>query len=269
MANLEQASLEQARGPAPRPPPIPRADEIALFADIDGTLIDFAATPETVEIDATLPGLLRGLHAVLDGALAILSGRSLAQIDTLLHLPWLPVAAQHGAELRSADGRITREVDDPAQLDPARAALTDLLAQCPDLRLEDKGIALALHYRAAPQAFKTARQFADVALACVGPGFELLHGDCVIELKSARVDKGRTLAALMTQVPFIGRKPWMLGDDFTDEYAFAMAQSLGGVGVIVGPRQPSVARYALATVADTRAWLLRLTRHAARLRSTG
>lgn len=251
-----------------RAPPIPRADEIALFADIDGTLIDFAATPETVEIDPALPGLLRGLHAVLDGAFAILSGRPLAQIDTLLHLTWLPVAAQHGAELRDAEGRITRIVDDPQALESARTALAELLTGAPELRLEDKGIALALHYRAAPQAFKAAMQFAEVALACAGPGFELLHGDCVIELKSSRIDKGRTLAALMTQAPFIGRTPWMLGDDHTDEYAFAMAQSLGGVGVIVGQRQPSVAQYALATVADARAWLLRLTRHAAQARTS-
>jgi len=256
------ASFQRHRGNSPRPPPIPRADEIALFVDIDGTLIDFAATPETVEVDASLPGLLRELHSLLDGAFAILSGRALAQIDTLLHLPWLPVAGQHGAELRSAEGRITRLVDDPQPLDSARAALAELLAQAPDLRLEDKGIALALHYRVAPQAFKVARQFAEVALACAGPGFELQHGDCVIELKSSRIDKGRALAALMTQAPFLGRTPWMLGDDHTDEYAFAMAQSLGGVGVIVGARRPSVAHHALADVAQARAWLLQLTRHA-------
>lgn len=254
-------SLHAHRGTGPRPPPIPRADETALFVDIDGTLIDFAATPETVEIDASLPGLLRELHSLLDGALAILSGRALTQIDTLLHLPWLPVAAQHGAELRSAEGRVTRLVDDPQSLDSARAALTELLAAS-ELRLEDKGIALALHYRGAPQAFKVARQFAEVALACAGPGFELQYGDCVIELKSSRVDKGRALAALMRDAPFLGRIPWMLGDDLTDEYAFAMAQSLGGVGVVVGARQPSVAHYALAGVAESRAWLLELTRHA-------
>lgn len=261
------AGFQQASGNAPRPPPVPRADEIALFADIDGTLVEFAATPEAVEPDAKLPTLLRELHAMLDGAFALLSGRSLAQIDTLLHLPSLPVAAQHGAELRDADGRVARLVEDDARpLDPARAALAGLLAQAPGLRLEDKGIALALHYRNAPQAARAARQFADVALASVGPGFELQRGDFVLELKSSRIDKGRALATLMTQVPFRSRVPWMLGDDYADEYAIAMAQSLDGVGVIVGSRQPSVARYALADVAAAHNWLDRLAQQAARRR---
>ena len=239
-------------------PPMPRAEETALFTDLDGTLIDFAPAPDDVVIDAELPLLLRRLAAATGGALAVISGRPLQQIDELLQVPHLTLIGQHGAEVRRPDGAFEPAATTAAALEPARAQVAALAADVPSVRIEDKGIALAFHYRETPRAEPLAREMAAVALHHAGSGFELLHGNCVIELKSVRVDKGRALAGLMTLPPFVGRRPWMLGDDLTDEPAFAMAQALGGTGVIVSPGRPSVARASLPDVATARAWLARL-----------
>jgi len=124
--------------------------------------------------------------------------------------------------------------------------------------VEDKGGAIALHYRAAPDAELEVRRAAIEMLDAAGDGYELLHGKLVIELKPANADKGAALAALMTIAPFAGRTPWMIGDDVTDEDAFAEVNAGNGVSVIVGPRRPTIAHYALAGPAAAREWLAAL-----------
>jgi len=241
-------------------PPIPDATHMALFVDLDGTLFEFAPTPDAVRVDARLPQLLRDLGAALDGALAIISGRPLAKIDELLQWPQVVAAGQHGAELRAGAGAIEHAAIDPAALDAARTLLHTRPARADDVLVEDKGVALSIHYREFPGAEPFARELASAALQAAGPGFELQHGAFVIELKSARVDKGRALAALMTRAPFRGRQPWVLGDDYADEHAFAMAQALGGAAVLVGMRTDSVAHYQLADPGAARAWLAQICR---------
>ena len=251
----DAASLSQAVG---SPPAIPRVAHSALFLDLDGTLLEFAPTPDAVRVAPNLPMLLLELDSVLNGALAIVSGRPLAAIDSLLGLPQLAVAGQHGGEMRLAGGQVHRAAVDPHALDSARALVMRHPALANGVRVEDKGVALAFHYREVPSAEPLARELAADALESTGPGFELLRGNFVIELKSARVDKGRALGALMEQAPFRGRTPWMLGDDYTDEPAFAVAQSLGGTGVIVGPARATVAHAMLPDVPSVHAWLQRL-----------
>jgi len=241
-------------------PPVPDSSRIALFVDLDGTVFEFAPTPDAVTVDARLPPLLRDLSAALDGALAVISGRPLATIDALLQWPQLVAAGQHGAELRHAEGGIEHAAVDTRALDAARTLLHTRSPRADDVRIEDKDIALSIHYREHPGAEPFARELAAAALQAAGPGFELQHGAFVIELKSTRVDKGRALAALMTRAPFTGREPWVLGDDYADEHAFAMAQSLGGAGVVVGTRTDSVAHYQLADPAAARAWLAQILR---------
>jgi len=252
---------EAAPGPVTKvggPPPIPDATQTALFLDLDGTLIEFAPTPDAVVVDPALPDLLRKLCANLNGALAIVSGRPLATIDNLLGLPQLAAVGQHGAEMRIDAAHVHRAAIEPHCLDAVRAVVRNHPALQNGVRVEDKGVALAFHYREFPGAEPLARELATAALAHAGAGFELLHGNCVIELKSARVDKGRALDALMQRAPFRGRRAWMLGDDYTDEPAFAVAQSLGGTGVIVGPTRATVAHAALPDVPAVHAWLRRL-----------
>jgi len=241
-------------------PPVPDTAHVALFLDLDGTVFEFAPTPDAVTVDAQLPALLRGLSTALNGALAVISGRPLAAIDALLRWPQLVAAGQHGAELRHAKSGIEHAAIDTRALDAARTLLHTRPPRADGVRIEDKEIALSIHYRECPGAEPFARELAAAALQAAGPGFELQHGAFVIELKSTRVDKGRALAALMLHAPFVGREPWVVGDDYADEHAFAMAQSLGGAGIVVGTRSDSVAHYQLAEPAAARAWLALILR---------
>lgn len=240
-------------------PPPPRADAmtLALFVDVDGTLLDIAARPDTVVVDAWLPSTLRRLKARLDGALAPISGRPLHDIDGLLGLDGA-AAGLHGAELRGPDGATLAAPIPHEGLAAARRCAVAAAASIPGLLVEDKGGAIALHYRAAPDAGLDVRRAAVAMLEAAGDGYELLHGRCVVELKPDTADKGAALAALMRIAPFAGRTPWMIGDDATDEDAFAEVNARHGISIIVGPRRPTVARYGLAGPAAARAWLAAL-----------
>jgi len=243
----------------PLPPP-PRAEPatIALFLDVDGTLVDFAARPDSVVVDAALRPVLRKLAVQLGGALAAISGRPLHEIDALLDLPTAAAAGLHGAQLRAADGRILAAPHDHSPLQVARLRAALLAAAHPGVLVEDKGSAIALHYRMAPIAETAVRRAAVEMLQATGPGYELLQGNRVVELKPAETNKGTALSALMQTQPFAGRTPWVIGDDLTDEDAFQRANVLGGVSVIVGPRRPTLAHYALTNPAAARAWLASL-----------
>ena len=234
--------------------------DAALFLDLDGTLLEFAATPGGVVVPAHLRDLLVALRSRFDGALAILSGRPLADIDALLGVHDLAAAGIHGSDWR---GHADRQHIAPASsaLDDVRRHLDEALARTPDLRVEDKGIALALHFRASPQAAPQAASLAIELLRIAGSGFALQHGNQVIELRPANADKGSALKRFMSGASFRGRKPWMVGDDFTDESAFVQANADDGESVIVGSRRPTAARCALRDPAAVLDWLDR-TRNA-------
>jgi trehalose 6-phosphate phosphatase len=205
---------------------------------------------------------LAALHARLHGALAPLSGRPLSDLDALLALPSIAGAGLHGAELRAPGWQSTAMQRLNPELDAARARASEVAAAHAGVIIEDKGAAIALHYRAAPEAEIVVRRAAIDMLDSAGPDFELLQGDHVIELKPAHANKGKALATLMRSSAFIGRTPWMLGDDVTDEDAFAAANVLGGVSIIVGPRRPTLARYTLANPSAARVWLANLLKDA-------
>ncbi len=240
------------------PPPRVELTTLALFVDVDGTLLDFASRPDAVSIDPSLRATLAALQKRLHGALAPLSGRPLRDVDALFALPSIAAAGLHGAELRGPGGHSTPEQRRNPELDGARTRAVEVAAAHPGVIVEDKGAAIALHYRAAPAAEIAVRRAASDMLDSAGDDFELLQGNCVIELKPAHTDKGKALATLMHSAPFAGRTPWMLGDDVTDEDAFAAANVLGGVSIIVGARRPTLARYALADPSAARAWIASL-----------
>lgn len=247
-------------------PPPPRADvaSIALFLDVDGTLLDLAIRPDAVVVDPTLRETLSTLHVRVGGALAIVSGRPIREIDALLALDDVAAAGLHGAELR-AEGRVTLAQPLPnPRLDPVRARAVEIAAALPGVLVEDKGGAIALHYRTAPEAEDATRNAALDLLLLAGADYELIHGKSVVELKPRHADKGTALATLMQIAPFAGRTPWMIGDDLTDEDAFAEANREGGISVVVGARRPTLARHALAGPAAARAWLASLAKEAVR-----
>ncbi|HZL01168.1 MAG TPA: trehalose-phosphatase [Caulobacteraceae bacterium] len=235
------------------PPPLdPR--HAALFADLDGTLAPIEATPDEVGPDRTRRRLLDALSSVLSGRLAVISGRGLADIDRVLEGRVPAVAAVHGLVRRTTGGRLLAPPADP-RIREATAALRAFARSDPGLLVEDKSVAVALHFRAAPQAAEDCRALA-VRLA-EARGLVLQEGAMVVELRLPGPDKGAAVRAFMAEAPFAGATPVFLGDDLTDEAGFAEAGRLGGYGVVVGARRPTRATYALAGVAAARRWLKR------------
>ena len=227
----------------------------ALFLDIDGTLLDFAASPAQVHVDPMLPSLLQAVARRLDGALALISGRPLCEIDALLRLRSIAAAGLHGAELRGADGTLIATVRDSARMQALRTRAGSLVSELAGVFVETKPDALALHYRNAPDNAAAVRAIADLLAREAGAEYVLQPGNHVIELKRAGCDKGRAVATLLHTLPFAGRMPWVFGDDLTDEHAFAIANAQCGISVIVGPRRPTAACRALADPRAMLAWL--------------
>lgn len=228
----------------------------ALFLDLDGTLLDIADAPDAVRVDETLRGHLTGLASALGGAFALVSGRPIADIDRLLALPDLAVVGLHGLERRDTVGHI-RRLPAPVGLEPLRARLRRFAARWPGVLIEDKGAALALHYRREPAAAAPGREFVR-SLVAGHADLVVLDGNMVFEIKPKRADKGAAIASLMTVPPFAGRIPVFIGDDTTDEDGFATVNRLGGISIRVGDRGPSHAPWQLADVAAVHAWLGRL-----------
>lgn len=228
----------------------------ALFLDVDGTLLEFEAHPDLVRATDSLVSLLESVSDALSGALAVISGRPLHDLDRVF-APWVPYGAGiHGLEVRDATGE-HRHRPDATTTDRLRVGAAALVASVPGTWLEDKGASLAVHHRENPQAGpelqqRLARLLADDA------DFELLQGVCVVELRPRSHDKGTAVDELMAHPPFAGRVPVVVGDDTTDEDAFLAAERLGGLAVVVGPRTPTVATHRLPDPASVRGWLAQL-----------
>lgn len=228
--------------------------ECAYFFDIDGTLLEIAATPSVVFVDREMVDLIKQLFRACGGAVALISGRPIADIDALFSGLEIPVAGQHGVERRDAAGRVTRHPFPVDRLDEARSQLRDAVSLHPGLLLEDKGLSLALHYRQAPNLAGYAQGLIRSVQQALGAEFCIQSGKQVIELKPAGKDKGIAVREFMDETPFAGRTPVFVGDDETDEFGFAMVNRMGGRSVKVGEGATS-ARWRLRDVQSVHAWL--------------
>lgn len=245
------------RQPQRYPSPIPTAETgWAYFFDIDGTLVDIAASPSGVRLDRALMVLLEQLNHSAGGALALISGRSIADIDRLFPGSPLPVAGQHGIERRDALGRVSYHAFPSEKLAWARDQLAEAAARHRGLLLEDKGLSLALHYRRAPRLGSYAHRLARSLRARIGAEYCVQTGKRVVEIKPAGRHKGLAVLEFMQEEPFRGRRPVFVGDDATDEYGFATVNRLKGHSIKVGPGR-SVARWRLPDVRAVRVWLKR------------
>lgn len=226
----------------------------AYFLDIDGTLLEIAETPSGVRVDAELLETIRRLHRCTGGAVALISGRSVADVDALFPGLCLPIAGQHGLERRdSAGGMHTHEpegVDWPRLKMRVHQAFADVAG----LTLEDKGLSLAVHFRQMPSLGGRVAETLARIVAEAGEAIRLQPGKCVLEVKPAGRDKGTAIAEFMSELPFRGRRPVFIGDDTTDEYGFRVVNSLGGDSIKVGDGQ-TAARWRLDSVQAVRAWL--------------
>lgn len=236
-----------------RPPPPSPAENWALFLDVDGCLLDLARAPDAVVVPPGLPATLSALAQRLDGAIALISGRALANVERLFGAPHLPIAGLHGLERRSTMGAQPAP-DPPPAWDVVREEARRVIARHPGTLFEDKGAALALHWRNAPHAVDELQAFAAATLTRL-PGYRLQQGNHVVELRPDAGDKGSAIAALLEEPPFKGRVPVFAGDDITDEAGFDLVNARHGLSVLVGPREPSGARYALPDPTAVRSWL--------------
>jgi trehalose 6-phosphate phosphatase len=226
-----------------------------LFLDVDGTLLEFGPTPDAVHVDAALLQLLQRIAAACHGAVALISGRSLQQLDTLFPARDWPIAGLHGAERRDAQGRIHRHAAHQPVPTVIRDSLARLVARHPGAILEEKGAAIALHYRLAdPTIERHLRQQLEDLVRVHGNGdLALQPGACVFEIKPAGVTKANAIEAFLAEPPFAGRRPLFAGDDLTDLHGFEAVERHGGVSIAVGTRVSAMIN--VASPSDLRALL--------------
>lgn len=234
---------------------------IAFMLDIDGTLLNLAPTPREVWVPPELQASLRILYDKLDGAIAFVSGRSVSDIDVIFSPLVLPAVGGHGAEFR-AD--VNADASGPPPMPrELRRSLATVNKIAPGILVEDKGYAMALHYRLAPD--KGAEVESAIEAICAGfpdAAVEILHGKLVVEIKPAGHTKASGIRALMQSAPFKGRRPIFIGDDVTDEVVFPMLPEFDGLGFSVG-RSLEGTDGCFDDPGEVRAWLHKIASHAA------
>jgi len=221
---------------------VPHLSETAVLLDIDGTLLDLAPTPREVWVPPGLAKTLHRLHRRTNGALALVSGRSLNDIDLIFAPDQFPAVGGHGAEMRlEADSEAVAAHAPPMDKELKRR-LAAIARLSPGILLEDKGYSLALHYRLAPHAEKAIYAAVSLIRADLpNAPIEVLPGKCVCEIKHSGFTKASGVRELMMREPFKGRRPFFIGDDVTDETVFAIMPDLDGLAFSVGRRAKGVA----------------------------
>lgn len=265
MTEILAPSEEESIPAKPRPKPAAEVwaeafnpAHMAMFFDIDGTLLDLAPTPLEVDVPRRLQNALQRLKTRLGGAVAFVSGRPIVEIDRLFAPLQVAAVGGHGAEIRfSPDGEIRRSR--LARIDDAlRAEFATIVALDPRILVEDKGYSVAIHYRLSPDlGGEVMKHIIAICRNERCDSLEILPGKFVVEVKPSGYDKGSGLAEMMTIPPFEGRKPIFIGDDITDHAAFAALPAFGGIGISVGGMQPG-AHFNLDGPQDVRLWIERV-----------
>ncbi len=241
-------------------PTIEQCYNWALFLDIDGTLVDIAPTPDSVTVLPTLPTLLNDLRQTLGGALALISGRSMIEIDYLFP-GRLDAAGTHGVEWRHAGTMLPEDGNHHDAMSNLMPEIEDRVRKLPGLLIEKKSHSFALHYRQHPERESDAWSLAGSALQALGADFRLLFGKGVVEIVAANADKGMAIKRFMALPPYRGRIPVFVGDDVTDECGFQVVNQMGGVSIRVGDTSFSLARFKIGTPPELRAWLSAIAIH--------
>lgn len=237
-----------------RPSPPSASLDWAYFLDVDGTLLDIARTPDAVHVDTVLLDLIARLYRDSGGAMALVSGRAISDLEKLLGTLRLPLAGQHGLERRDASGRLWMHAAPPTAKRAIKEALAPVLARHSGLLLEDKGLTLALHYRMAPHLASYVNRLMHRLANEADARLEVQRGKCVAEIKPTGIDKGTAVAEYLLESPFKGRRPVFIGDDLNDEHGFAEVNKLDGISIKVGEGK-SCARFRLPDVSAVRYWL--------------
>jgi trehalose 6-phosphate phosphatase len=257
----DDVSSDQEDSPDAVPVPrslVPRLEQCAILLDIDGTLLDLAPTPREVWVPPGLAKTLNRLLARTSGALALVSGRSLNDIDLIFAPEQFPAVGGHGAEMRVSPDSEAVATHAPPMDKELKRRLAAIAKLSPGILLEDKGYSLALHYRLAPHAEKAIYAAVSLIRADLpNAPIEVLPGKCVCEIKHSGFNKASGVLELMTHEPFKGRRPLFIGDDVTDESVFAIMPDIGGLAFSVGRRAQGVAGH-FDEPRDVREWLAHL-----------
>jgi len=246
---------QMTKDPSPHLPAVD--DRMALFLDFDGTLVPFAGHPDDIRLPTVLPDLLRDLSDALGGACALISGRSIDDIDRRLGYSRLAVAGEHGGQIRFPDGSVISRasVSFSAALKKARRAFRGH----PGIVIEPKSAGFAVHYRQAPDLQGDVGAFMKNVIER-RPDLEIIGGKFVFELRSRGVSKAAAIEEFMTRQPFEGRKPVFFGDDVTDEDGFRAVNALGGISIKVGDGR-SCADLRAKTIDEVYEWLIAVRDH--------
>lgn len=228
-------------------------DGYAFFFDIDGTLAEIAPSPGAAVIDAETLVAIGLLRDKTGGAVALVSGRQIAEIDRLTGLPDLFLAGVHGAEIRDASGNVSSAASPPDVLREICKSATARFADLDGVLIETKPVSVALHYRLRPAAAADIAAFADEVVRR-HPQFKRLSGKMIDEIVPRSVDKGSAILDLLSRPPFLNRTPVFVGDDVTDEDGFAAVNSRDGLSIKIGDGH-SLARYGFESAKDFRDWL--------------
>lgn len=221
----------------------------AFFFDVDGTLLDIKPHPADVVADAGLKSLLLQLAAKTKGALALVSGRMIEDIDRIFVPLVLPAAGLHGGQIRLS--QTVEMLASRQNIDLARPEVSAFVEKFQGLMLEDKGATLAIHFRQCPELSEIVR--ISVEELASRHGLEAQEGKMVVELKPSAFDKGTAITNFLTEPPFFGRRPVFFGDDLTDEKGFEAVNRVGGISVKIGSFEtPTKALYRLAEPAALR-----------------
>jgi trehalose 6-phosphate phosphatase len=237
-------------------PVLARLESYAFFLDIDGTLSDIAPSPDLAVIDPATVQAVQSLRNHLSGALAVVSGRQLTDIDRLFGNSALNAAGSHGAELRNAGYRFDASPAPVTEVDAIETLIIKRFESAPGLLIERKPFSVALHYRANPALADSIEGFVDTVVR-QDDRFRKVTGKMIVEVLPAEVTKGRAIAYFMSRQPFAGRKAIFAGDDDTDEHGFETVNALNGVSIKIGSG-PSCARYRFEDAAQFRQWLVQL-----------
>lgn len=241
-------------------PVLTPVERFAFFFDFDGTLVSIAERPGDVHLDGKTRRALERLFELTDGATAIITGRDIASVDAFLSPLQLPAAGVHGLTRRDNAGTVHAPKIDLQLNERLVHHLAGLLKRHPELLMETKYGAVALHYRANPELAPECIAAMEEAVADV-PGYEIRRGKMVVEAKTLIGNKGSAVAEFMNETPFRGRSAVFAGDDITDEDAFAYVNTAGGVSIKIGPGE-TLARYRADTIDDFLLWLRRLPEEA-------
>jgi trehalose 6-phosphate phosphatase len=248
-------ALTELTAPRMRRPPLPHTADChwAFFLDVDGTLLELEADPELVKADERLLELLGRLGSNYGGAIALISGRSLDQLDRIFGHYKPAAAGSHGLEQRLPDGRVLYRAPEISPDSVER--VVEFAGHNRGLVVEQKPFSVGVHYRARPELESAVLEAMERINVELENDSRLMRGKMIVELVPAVANKGSAIRSFMESTPFAGRRPVFIGDDVTDEYGFAVVNELHGLSIRVGSAEGSAAEWQLQNVADLRAWL--------------